>query len=460
MRAFLAILFLSLAGCAGSPVEPEPPRNVILILADDLGWAGTSVQLDPENPNSRSDFYETPNLERLAAEGLRFSNAYAPHPNCSPTRLAIQTGKSPAQLRMSDIIGRGSGPYYEGLPLIPPQHIDDIPSKETTIAELSKAADPERVTAHFGKWHLGGGGPGEHGYDEHSGDTTNREGGSEPPDPKRTVSVTDSAVDFLEKRAGDGRRFYMQVSYYAVHLAIRAQPETVARYEAAEPGARHKHPGHAAMTTDLDTGVGRILDALDRLGLAEDVYVVFTSDNGSYTHAGAEWVTTNEPLRGQKASTWEGGIRVPMIVRGPGVPAGAHSATAVGGIDLYPTIRELLEVEAPLPAGVEGGSLAGLIRGRSDLVERAQPLVWHFPHYQTDKGNRPSTAIREGEWKLVRHYEQMRDELYRLNEDLGESEDRAEREPEVAEELAQRMDAYLAAIDAPMAKPNPDYVGE
>jgi len=460
MRALVAILLLSLAGCGGSPGAPEPPRNVILILADDLGWAGTSLQLDPDNPLSRSDFYQTPNLERLASEGIRFSNAYAPHPNCSPTRLAIQTGKSPAQLRMTDIINRGSGRFYEGLPLIPPQHIDDIPSEETTIAELAKAADPERVTAHFGKWHLGGGGPGEHGYDEHSGDTTNREGGSQPPDPKRTVSVTDSAVDFLEKRAGDGRRFYMQVSYYAVHLAIHAQPETIARYGAAEPGERHNHPGHAAMTTDLDTGVGRILDALDRLGLAEDVHLVFTSDNGSYTHAGAEWVTTNEPLRGQKASTWEGGIRVPMIVRGPGVAAGAHSALPVGGIDLYPTVRDLLGVEASLPEGVEGGSLVELIHGESETVDRAKPLVWHFPHYQTDKGNRPSTAIRQGAWKLVRHYEQERDELYQLDDDLSESKDLAESEPEVAQKLAKDLDAYLASIDAPMAKPNPDYAGE
>jgi len=458
MRTVLIVVVVLLCSCAEERSITPPAPNVVLILADDLGWTGTSVAMHPARPDdSRSDFYRTPNLERLASQGLRFSNAYAPHPNCSPTRLAIQTGKSPAQLRMTDIIQRGSGRFYEGLPLIPPQHIDHIPAEETTIAELAKQADPARVTAHYGKWHLDGGGPGEHGYDEHSGNTSNREGGAEPPDPKRTPSVTDAAVQFLEQRGEDGRGFFLQVSYYAVHLGIRAQSETIAAYESAEPGERHNHPGHAAMTADLDTGVGRILDALDRRGLAENAYVIFTSDNGSYTHAGKQRVTTNAPLRGQKASTWEGGIRVPMIVRGPDVAAGAHSAVTVSGIDLYPTMRDLMGLQAELPEGVEGGSLAGLMRGETDAVERAQPLVWHFPHYQVDKGNRPSTAIREGNWKLVRHYEQQRDELYRLDQDLSEATDLAAQHAEAAARLAQALDGYLAAIDAPMAVPNPHY---
>ena len=441
MKAISAVLLLSLTLACAPQGPPPPPPNVVLILADDLGWTGTSVQADPNNPDSKSDYYQTPNLERLAEQGLRFSDAYAPHPNCSPTRLAIQTGKSPAQLRMSDIINRDSGPYYEGLPLIPPQHIDNIPAEETTIAELIKAEQPERVTAHFGKWHLAGGGPANHGYDEHSGETSNREGGSPPPDPKRTISVTDSAVEFLESRAEDGKQFYMQVSYYAVHLAIHAMPETIAKCEAATPGERHKHPGHAAMTEELDAGVGRIMEALDRLGLGDNTYLIFTSDNGSYTRAGQDWVTTNAPLRGEKASTWEGGIRVPIIVRGPGVPAGAVSSQTIGGIDLYPTMAELMGASAPLPDGIEGGSLAGLYHGGDSAVDRAQPLVWHFPHYQTDKGNRPMTSIRSGDWKLIRFYEDSRTELYNLANDLGEEQDVSETETAKTEELTAALDA-------------------
>lgn len=453
MRSLCALFLLFLSAACSS----GPPPNVVLILADDLGWVGTSVQLDPEIADSRSDFYQTPHLERLAAGGLRFSNAYAPHPNCSPTRLAIQTGKSPAQLRMTDIISRGSGPYYEGLPLIPPQHIDTIPAEETTIAEMIKAEQPERATAHFGKWHLAGGGPGAHGYDEHSGETTNREGAEPAPDPKRTPSVTDQAVKFLEARAEDERLFYMQVSYYAVHLAIHAMPGTIAKYEALPPGERHDHPGHAAMTEELDAGIGRILAALDELDLAENTYVVFVSDNGSYTRAGQTPVTTNEPLRGEKASTWEGGIRTPMIVRGPGVPAGAHSRRVVSGIDLFPTMHELLRLEAPLPEGVEGGSLAGILHGGDAEVSRRQPLVWHFPHYQVDKGNRPMTAIREGDWKLIRFYEDQRTELYNLAEDLSETQNLAEREPGTAAQLAAKLDEYLIAIEAPLPMVNPEY---
>ena len=435
-------------------VSASAQPNIVLILADDMSWVGTSVLMDPDRPDSRSDYHSTPSLERLASEGMRFTDAYAPHPNCSPTRLAIQTGKSPAQLNMTDIINRNTGRYYEGHPMIPPQHINHIPHAEVTVAELLKRHRPGYATAHFGKWHLGGGGPGKHGYDQHSGTTSNAEGGAGPPDPKRTGSVTSRAVDFLRHRSTAREPFFMQVSYYAVHLGIRAFDETVAEFEAKPRGERHNHPGHAAMTHELDEGVGRILDELDRRGLAEDTFVIFTSDNGSYLDQGANRISTNAPLRGQKASTWEGGIRVPLLVRGPGVEPGSVCRETVIGTDLYPTIAAMADVHAELSPRVEGTSLLGLLEngGSGTLSRTFGRLVWHFPHYQTDKGTTPMSSIRDGNWKLVKLYQTGDTHLFDLSADIAESRDLKGAEPEIAARLERQLNSYLRAVDAPMAR--------
>ncbi len=445
IRFLAAAALLALA----PPARSQP--NIVLILADDLSWVGTSVKMDPERPDSVSDYHSTPALERLARQGMRFTDAYAPHPNCSPTRLAIQTGKSPAQLNMTDIINRGSGRFYEGHALIPPQHIDHIPHEETTIAELLKQHRPGYVTAHFGKWHLGGGGPGRHGYDDHSGPTSNREGGTPAPDPKRTVSVTTRALDFLRHRRDASEPFFVQVSYYAVHLGVRAFDETVAKFEARPKGQRHRH---AAMTHELDQGVGRLLDALDQLQLADSTYVIFTSDNGSYHHAGSDRVSSNAPLRGQKASTWEGGIRVPLIVRGPGIEAGSVTRVTAIGTDLYPTIAEMAGVQAELAPTIEGASLLGVLRdgGRGEVSRRFGSLVWHFPHYQTDKGTSPMSSIRVGDWKAVKSYESGKIRLFDLSADIGETTDLSAEEPDVARWLEGRLARYLEEVDAPMAR--------
>ncbi len=452
MRKSLAAAAAVLWAVVSLSAADQP--NVVLILADDMSWVGTSVQMDPDRPDSRSDYHQTPALERLAREGMRFSDAYSPHPNCSPTRLAIQTGKTPAQLNMSDIINRNRGAFYEGLPMIPPQHIDHIPHEERTIAELIKEHRQGYVTAHFGKWHLAGGGPGKHGYDEHSGTTSNAEGRAPEPDPKRTVSVTTRAVDFLRHRKTANEPFFLQVSYYAVHLGIFAFEETVEKFESRPKGGRHKHAGHAAMTHELDVGVGRILEALDRLELAEDTYVIFTSDNGSYLDAGDERVSSNAPLKGQKASTWEGGIRVPLLVRGPGIEAGSTSRAVVTGTDLFPTVASMVGIRAELSPLVEGGDLFGLLQagGKGRVSRRFNTLVWHFPHYQTQKGTTPMSSIRAGRWKMVREYESGKDHLFDLSEDLGESTDVLAENEGVAKRLARQLERYLTAVDAPMAR--------
>jgi arylsulfatase A-like enzyme len=456
MVAVTPLRSVALAAALALPLAAADP-NVILILADDQGWTGTSVEMIPGRADSKSDFYQTPSLERLAKDGMRFSDAYAPHPNCSPTRLAIQTGKSPAHLRMTDIIERNSGPFYEGQKLVPPKHINEIPSSETTIAQFIKANKPNYVTGYFGKWHLAGGGPAKHGYDFSDGETTNAEGSTPSPDPKRTPFVTARAIEFLERN--HDKPFFLQISYYAVHLPMRAFGGSVERYRKAKPGERHKNPEHAAMTDDLDGGVGLILQTLDRLELAGKTYVIYTSDNGSYLDAGGERVTSNRPLAGQKASTWEGGIRVPLLVSGPGVTPGVASRVPVTGLDLFPTIRELVEIFKPLPPGVEGGSFAGVLyEGGKGEVRRWRPdLVWHFPHYQVDKGVAPMSSVRLGEWKLTKFYETGEVKLFNLNDDIGEEIDLSKKNPEKAKELEGLLADHLKALDAPMPTPNPDW---
>jgi len=246
----------------------------------------------------------------------------------------------------------------------------------------------------------------------------------------------------------------MQVSYYAVHLGIHAFDETVAEFEARPRGERHNHPGHAAMTHELDEGVGRILDELDRRGLAEDTFVIFTSDNGSYLDQGSNRVSSNAPLRGQKASTWEGGVRVPLLVRGPGVNAGGVCRETVIGTDLYSTIAAMAGVRAELSPRVEGSSLLALLEngGNGTLSRRFGPLVWHFPHYQTQKGTTPMSSIRDGGWKLVKLYETGDTHLFDLSADIAESRDMKSAEPEIAARLEKQLASYLRAIDAPMAR--------
>ncbi len=256
----------------------ELPPSFVFILADDMGWTGLSCPMDDKVPRSKSDFYQTPQIDRLARQGMRFSNAYSPSSMCTPSRAGILTGKSPALLRMTT-----PGPA-KGQPadrkLIPPQHIDSLPDRETTIAEVLRRRG--YATAHFGKWHLGGGGPGRHGFDQHDGDTDNRGPGLyEDPNPKDIFGVTRRAVAFMDDQVAAGKPFYVQLSHYALHGPSESLDGTKAAYEARPAGTRHDNVEYAAMTRDLDTGVGMVLDRIDRLGIAETTYVVFMSDNGA-----------------------------------------------------------------------------------------------------------------------------------------------------------------------------------
>ena len=433
--------------------------NFIVILTDDQGWGTTSVMMDPLVPESKSDFFKTPNIERLAAAGMRFSQAYASHCNCSPSRAALQTGRSPAALHLTDIIERHTGPDYEGNKLIPAQHVSALPADEKTIAELLKAHNPDYRTAHFGKWHLAGGGPAKFGYDESDGPTGNQEGSVRsnlPDDPKKIFSTTRKAIAFMQEQAKSGHPFYLQVSYYATHTPNQSLPATREQFRNAPKGQRHVNVPYGSMLFDLDTGIGQLLDAVQAAGIGTNTYIIYTSDNGSVPSNDPG--SLNGPIRGFKATVWEGGIRVPFMVVGPGVKGNTISRTPVVGYDILPTICELAGINT-WPKVVEGGSFKPVILGDgSATVKRPGSfLVFHWPHYQQARQSTPDTTILADGWKLHYWWETGKVQLFELDKDLDESKDLAPEQPARATALKTLLTNYLATVSAQLPVPNPNY---
>ena len=419
--------------------------NIILMLSDDQGWSGLSVAMHPDVRGSRNAAHHTPSLEKLAAQGMRFTMGYSPAPVCSPTRISIQTGKSPAQLHWTK-----AAPPEPGHKLTEPRLIKSLAPGETTIAELLKTAG--YATAHYGKWHLSGGGPGEHGYDEHDGDTGNEQAFRfVDPNPVDIFGMAERAAAFMKRSRDAGKPFYIQLSWNALHASGNARKATLAKYQASMQGANEKAVSVAAITEDLDEGVGRVMQSLDQLQLADSTYVIYMGDNGASGNRGSA-------LRGGKGGVWEGGIRVPFIVRGPGVEPNSWCHTPVVGFDLLPTFCEWAGIPAAkLPANVEGGSFASLLAnaGRGEVRRSRDFLVFHFPHYQGSDG--PQTALLKGTTKLIRFLEDDHVELYDLASDIGESADLAGAQRDTARQLNQELTEYLAAIDAQMPTVNADY---
>ena len=451
-RQFLALVGCGAAGlvsgtlrAAGAGAEGKP--NFVFVLSDDQGWNGTSVRMDEEVPDSRSDYYRTPNLERLAREGMRFSRAYAPSPVCSPTRYSLLTGKSAARHGMTKAAPVvAAAPGYK---LIPPRIPRQIARGETTLAHLLKRAGC--ATAHFGKWHLGCGGPGAFGFDEHDGDTGNRDAAPhKDPNPVDIFGITRRAVAFMGKHAKAGKPFYVQLSHHALHYPENSRKATQQACAARPRGRYHRDVLRAAITEDLDAGVGELLEGIDRLGLAANTYVIYMSDNG------AGGGSTNRPLTGGKGTLWEGGIRVPMIVRGPGVKAGAQCDVPVTGCDLLPTLCELAGVDKALPDDIDGGSFAPLLRGagKGQVKRLREEIVWHFPHYQK-QGLGPHSAVLLGQYKLIELWEIKEVRLFDLSQDIGERHDLASRMPDKAAGLRRRLREYLRTVGARMPVPNP-----
>ena len=441
---------LCIAALATSHAAPPTQPNFVVILGEGHGWSSTSVQMDDAVRESKNGFVRTPNMEKLAAGGMRFANYYAPSPRCTPSRASLFTGKSPAQLHMT-FIGEGkkeSGESSNGR-VIPPVASMELPKDETTIAQLLKGAG--YATAHFGKWHVGRLSPAQHGFDESDGATNN--GGPDNvanPHPKQLYGMTDRGIDFMSRQVKAGKPFFLQLSHYAARQGGDATPEAVAEVKKWGGHPNERELAEGAADCDLDIAFGKLLGKIDALGIANNTYVIFTTDHGTPGR--------NPPLAGGKGTVSEGGLRVPLIIRGPGIQAGACSHVRAIGEDLFPTIAALAKVTASMPKGVEGGSLADILtHGGTGTVQRPrEEFVVHFPHYDKDAIG-PASAILLGNLKLIHVYETGALELFDLAKDPGERHDLAKELPDKAKELDQRLTNYLSAVNAQMPKANPNY---
>jgi arylsulfatase A len=446
----LLMALLSAPLCRGAA---QPQLNVVFILADDLGWTDLSCY--------GSDFYQTPHIDRLARDGMKFTQAYSACTVCSPTRAAILTGKYPARLHVTDWI---PGQMPENPKLLVPDWTKYLPLEEITMARAFRSAG--YATASIGKWHLGG----EEYYPEKHGFDINVAGSSAPatpsyfapykiatlPDGPKGEYVTDrlaeEAAKFIEQQKT--KPFFLYVPLFAVHTPIQGKPELIQKYRAKRhPGQKQTNAVYAAMIESMDAAVGRIRRKLDEVKLSERTVVIFVSDNG-----GRVPTTSNYPLRVGKGSCYEGGTRVPLIVYWPGVTKpGSVSEIPVISMDLYPTVLEIAGLKEAARKSVDGVSLVQLLRKEGDFKRDA--LFWHYPHYQHYQlgGTTPYGAIRMGDFKLIEFFDDMRVELYNLREDIGEERNLATRMPSKVDELRSRLHAWRAEVGAQMPSRNPNY---
>jgi uncharacterized sulfatase len=439
-----ALAFLGAAvplSAAGAPARP----NLILILADDLGWADLGCH--------GNTFNETPHIDRLAAQGLRFTQFYS-GPVCSPTRANIQSGQNQARFGITQHIPGHRRPFAK---LIDPEVPRQLPLEVETFAERLGGAGYR--TGYLGKWHLGGAayGPKEQGWQtaiETQGHNVPAALDASQP-PRRTAAfLADKAIEFIE--ANRAQPFVLQVSHFAVHIPLSTTPELLKKYQAKKPMPGYpSRPEYAGLLEELDQSVGRVVAALDRLGLSTNTLVIFTSDNGGLEHEqNGTIVTSNGPLRSEKGTLYEGGIRVPCIARWPGnVPAGRTTEAVASTMDFYPTFLRLGGAAAPAGQPQDGLDLSGFLRDPATPLRR-EMLPFHLPHYHHST---PASAIRMGDWKLIEFFETGALELYRLSDDPGEKNNLAARHPEQAQQMRVALDQWRREIGARMPQPNPNY---
>jgi arylsulfatase A-like enzyme len=452
--ACAAGLIASLCGAKTYAADSSTRPNVILILADDLGWTDLGCY--------GSDLYESPHLDRLARDGMRFTANYSACTVCSPTRAALLTGKYPARLHITDWI---PGMPPENPKLTVPNFTKFLPHEEQTLAEVLHAAG--YATASIGKWHLGGPEyyPERHGFDLNVAGTdapqprpgffapydiaTIEQG---PPGEYITDRLGEEAVKFIRTNAK--RPFFLYLPHFAVHMPIQGKKKLVEKYQSrVKDGMRHTNAAYAAMIDSMDQTVGRIRETLDEIGAADRTIIIFTSDNG-----GRIPTSSNAPLRAGKGSCYEGGVRVPLIVYWPGAtPPGTECETPVITMDIYPTILEMTGTVGSTQAAGDGLSLAPLLRQDGQLAQRG--LFWHYPHYQhyQKEGTTPYGAIRRGDWKLIEFYDDKPAELYNLREDISERHDIAATERDLAKSMQKELREWLRRVDAQMPIPNPNY---
>ena len=466
-----SILVLTSAWSMAAPAAfAEKKPNIILFLVDDLGWA----DIGANNPKT---FYETPNVDRIAAEGMRFTQGYAACPVCSPTRGSILTGKVPPRFGITDFI-----PGMRNAKLLSAPNAKELPLAEVTLAEALKEAG--YATAHFGKWHLGGEGffPENQGFDRNLGglDRGGPYGGKKyfspygnpklpdgPPGEHLPDRLASECIRFMEE-AGD-KPFFANFWFYDVHTPLMARPDLEEKYkkkaEAAPPESwgherdqqvrlTQRHAVYAAMVEAMDQAVGKVMAAVEKSGKADNTIIIFTSDNGGLsTSEGSP--TSNLPLRAGKGWLYEGGIRVAYMIKAPGVTKpGTVSETPVLSTDFYPTLLDLAGLPLKPEQHQDGVSLKPLLAG-GEMPARS--FFWHYPHYG-NQGGAPSGCIREGDWKLIEWYEDNRAELFNLRDDVGEKTNLASMQPDKVRDLTAKLHTWRQSVGGIMPTPNPDWV--
>jgi arylsulfatase A-like enzyme len=441
-------LFIFIFGCEQQSIKD--PVNFVFILADDLGWNQVGYH--------GNDFYETPNIDLIARQGMYFTNAYSSAPVCSPTRAGLMTGKHPARLHLTDYIPGSPYPYAK---LTTPQQAPCLPLAEETIAERLKTAG--YVTGHFGKWHLSTDkeykpgrpfDPGSQGFDAVFTSVKPAENADPDKDAHHAVEITERSLQFLDQYKD--QPFFLYVSHHVVHRPIMENANLIAKYEAKPGSDRPEHnPIMGAMIERMDTGIGKILKKLDELGISDNTVVIFYSDNG-----GLESLQDQLPLRGGKATIFEGGVRVPLAVRWPGkIQSGKKSDALVCSEDFFPTIMEMAGIQYERH-NIDGFSLLPVLK-QTGQPER-ETLYWHYPHYH-HQGFKPGGAIREGDFKLIEWYEptlldqENQVNLYNLSEDIGETTDLAKNFPEKVTYLREKFHRWKKSIQAQEMNVNPNY---
>lgn len=482
----MACMLLTTA-CQQKDQKTQIQPNVVFILADDLGLTDLT--------STGSKYYETPNIDRIAKEGMVFTQGYASSRVCSPSRASIMTGKSTARHGITDWIGAKSGVKWREHKrhdlLLPSNYVRSLLQEEITLAEAMHQAG--YINFFAGKWHLGGKGdyPEDHGFDFNIGGWEkgspmggyfapfdNPKLGSAENGENLSMKLAKETVNFMATHADkhkDNRKekpFFVFLSFYAVHGPIQTTREKWHKYRAkaesnglAEKGfhmervlpIRHvqDNPVYAGLVESMDDAVGLVLNSLEELGLAENTVVIFTSDNGGVA-SGDSYSTSNLPYRGGKGYQWEGGIREPYFIKVPWLAnQGKKSNVPVTGADFYPTILDLAGAKLMPDQHKDGISLLPILKLKSDTIS-PRSLYWHYPHYG-NQGGSPSSIIRDGDWKLIHYWEDGHNELYNLATDIGEQQDLAASQPDMTKQLSEKLINWLTEMKAEIPKPDPEY---
>lgn len=448
MKRTVALLLVALA----APLVANAAPNFVVVYVDDLGWAETSVEMIKGLPNTRSDYYQTPNIERLAKDGMVLTACYSPSALCAPSRNSLLHGMTPSRLRYTVLSAVEAKKKYMG---------------QITIPLALKKANSEYRTAHFGKWHNESIKPTAAGYDVTDGPNGNGPGDfaddrkTQLPDddPKRIFSLTETSIQFMKDQVAAEKPFYLQLSHYAMHIWHDSLKETREKYKNLPKGrkydkrkddtpeedisiAMYNHGwiiNYAAMLDNVDRATGTLLDVIDQLGIADNTYVILTSDNGGGFRG-------NAPLKGGKGSLYEGGIRMPSFVRGPGIKSGTYCDVPVVQWDFLQTFYDLAGGTEPLPADLDGGSLRDVFEnGNKGTVKRhSDALVFHFPWHTGE----PESVIRQGNFKLRKNLDSLDVELFDVSKDISEKHDLSQSMPELVQELDRLRSEYLDSVNA------------